>query len=180
MIHMSKTFVHTHVAVVVRGKLIAAFDLRRRDVDAKTAFSYFVKRQQNFTSVVASKTALDVSFKNDALESVTRLQVFDAANSCERCAAKRGTKHEAYCDASVQTVAQSEQVESVSALDLLDTLKIAAKASSSVKSDKAASASKSSDKAKAASASKSSASKSNATTLSNNVAAKSSDASSAK
>jgi hypothetical protein len=161
---MSKTFVHTHAAVVVRGKLIASFDLRRRDVDAKTAFSYFVKRQKNYTSVVASKTSLDVKFVNDALESFTRLQVFDATTCCERCAAKRGQKHESYCDASVQVVETSEQVENVSALDLLDTLKISAKASSNVKSDKqasaakssAASAAKSSEKAKATSAAKSS------------------------
>lgn len=145
----SKTFVHTHAAVVVQNVLIAAFDLRRRDVDADTAFSYFAKKQRAYKAIVASSDALDATFvhvsddssESESAHTFTRLQVFDADTCCERCAAKRGAAHESYCDVSKQASESSESSEkkASSALSLFEKLKMSAAQASNVKNESAAS-----------------------------------------
>ena len=124
----AKVFVHTFAIVVANNVLINAFDLRRRDVDDATAFAYFCKKQQNYVDFTASTKSLDATFYHSKdKKSFTRLIVVaqsEVASTCERCAAKRGSKHESYCDAAqtVTTASQSDAKQKT-AFDLLSSLK---------------------------------------------------------
>jgi len=154
----SKTFVHVHAAIVVENVLVESHVLRRRDVDARTAFAYYAKRERNYTSIEASDKSLDMTFNRElkvalsdeseaTLHAFTRLQVFDPRTCCERCAAQRGKAHEAYCDSETRLTEASEASEAkkATALDLLDDLKLSAKASSTVKKESVASEATASD-----------------------------------
>lgn len=140
---MSKTFVHTHCAVVKDNVLLCAVDLRRRDVDAETAFAYYVKQQKSYSSVDASETALDITFfhSSDASnQTFTRLKVFDAETCCERCAAERGAAHESYCDAEKKVVVAASDAKASSAQSVLSKLKLSVAQSSSSKAVESAAA----------------------------------------
>lgn len=139
----SKTFVHTHCAVVKDNILLHAVDLRRRDADEETAFSYFANRMKSYSSFDASAAKLDITFfhvSDASNKTFTRLQVFDAETCCERCAVERGQEHESYCDAEKRVVESTSESTKKSALDLVSKLKLSAAQSSSVKSESAASA----------------------------------------
>ena len=150
----SKTFVHVHTACVVENALIEAVDQRRRDIDAQTAFAYYLKRERNYISVEASDSALDATFNREhtikasddseiTIKSFTRLQVFDPRTCCERCAAKRGEKHEIYCDSEQRDATTATATKAKSALTILADLKLAAKATTAIvrESDDSATAS---------------------------------------